>query len=365
MARRRRSFDIFSMSFLDTICCAFGAVILLYMILNAQSGRTFKDDTSELRAEVDKLEEQVLEGYKDLVVLRNALTATDEKARAAGQAERMQTEAEKLKQQLADAEAETLSKRESIERLKQELKSLEESNRRLEGGTKSEGSPGVRVKGFIGNGDRQYLTGLKVGGDRVLFLVDASASMMDETVVNVIRLRNMSETKRRAADKWRRTVNTLDWLTSQIPAKSKFQVYAFNTQAHSLMPGTDGKWQSADDADALNGALTQMRKLVPQDGTSLENAFAVVTTLNPQPDNVILITDGLPTQGASPPLIRKTVDGDQRLKFFERALGRLPAGIPINVVLMPMEGDPMAPFAFWQLTKKTHGSFMSPAKDWP
>jgi len=353
------------MSFLDTICCAFGAVILLYMILNAQSGRTFKDDTSDLRAEVDKLEDQVLEGYKDLVVLRNALTATDEKARAAGQAERLKSEAEKLKQQLADADAETLSKRESIERLKQELKSLEEGNRRLEGGTKSEGSPGTRVKGFIGNGDRQYLTGLKVGGDRILFLVDASASMMDETVVNVIRLRNMSETKRRAADKWRRTVNTLDWLTSQIPAKSKFQVYAFNTQAHSLMPGTDGKWQSADDADALNGALTQMRKIVPQDGTSLENAFAVVTTLNPQPDNIILITDGLPTQGASPPLIRKTVDGDQRLKFFERALGRLPAGIPINVVLMPMEGDPMAPYAFWQLTKKTHGSFMSPAKDWP
>jgi hypothetical protein len=77
-----------------------------------------------------------------------------------------------------------------------------------------------------------------------------------------------------------------------------------------------------DDADALNGALTQMRKLVPQDGTSLENAFAVVTTLSPVPDNVILITDGLPTQGASPPLIRKTVDGEQRLKFFERALGR-------------------------------------------
>jgi hypothetical protein len=35
-----------------------------------------------------------------------------------------------------------------------------------------------------------------------------------------------------------------------------------------------------------------MRKLVPQDGTSLENAFAVVTTLSPVPDNVILITTG-------------------------------------------------------------------------
>ena len=362
---RRRNFDIFSMSFLDTVCCAFGAVILLYMIINAQTARSFDNDTSDLHAEVNKLEEEVLEGYKNLVVLRNALTATDEKARAAGQAERMTTEIEKLKQQLADSEQETLSKREAIERLKQDLKSMEESNRRLEGGTTSLGAPGTRVKGFVGNGDRQYLTGLKVGGSRILFLVDSSASMMDDTLVNIIRLRNMSETRRRAADKWRRTVNTLDWLTSQIPAKSQFQAYSFNTTAHPLVAGSEGKWLSASDAEALTGAMTQMRKLVPQDGTSLENAFAVVTMLNPQPDNIILITDGLPTQGASPPLIRKTVDGEQRLKLFQRALSRLPSNIPINVILMPMEGDPMAAYAFCALSRKTHGSCMAPAKDWP
>ena len=57
MARRRRKFDIFSMSFLDTICCAFGAIVLLYMILNAAGSRVFQKDTSQLRAEVDKLEE--------------------------------------------------------------------------------------------------------------------------------------------------------------------------------------------------------------------------------------------------------------------------------------------------------------------
>jgi hypothetical protein len=365
MARRRRSFDIFSMSFLDTVCCAFGAVILLYMIINASASRSFDDDTSDLRAEVDRLEEEVLEGYQNLVVLRNSLEAVNRSETAEAAAARILEEAERLKLELADAEKETLSKRESIERLKQDLKSLEESNRRLEGGTKSEGEPGTRVKGFVGSGDRQYLTGLKVGGSHVLILVDASASMMDETVVNVIRLRNMSETRRRAADKWRRTVNTLDWLTSQLPGNAQLQAYAFNTAARALVSGSDGKWLSASDAAALNGALTEMRKLVPQDGTSLENAFAVVTALNPRPDNIILITDGLPTQGASPPAIRKTVDGEQRLKFFERALGKLPSGVPVNVILMPMEGDPMAPSAYWALTRKTHGSFLSPAKDWP
>ena len=57
MSRRRKKFDIFSMSFLDTICCAFGAIVLLYMILNAAGNKTFKNETSELRAEVDRLEE--------------------------------------------------------------------------------------------------------------------------------------------------------------------------------------------------------------------------------------------------------------------------------------------------------------------
>ena len=73
MARRRRKFDIFSMSFLDTICCAFGAIVLLYMILNAAGSRVFQNDTSQLRAEVDKIEEEVLQGYADLLVLRNRL----------------------------------------------------------------------------------------------------------------------------------------------------------------------------------------------------------------------------------------------------------------------------------------------------
>ena len=30
--RRARDFEVFSMSFLDTICCAFGPIILLFML---------------------------------------------------------------------------------------------------------------------------------------------------------------------------------------------------------------------------------------------------------------------------------------------------------------------------------------------
>ncbi|NJD33210.1 MAG: VWA domain-containing protein [Gammaproteobacteria bacterium] len=363
MARRKT--EVFSLSFLDVIACGFGAVVLFYTILSAQAGVHRQHRNEELQSEVDKLEEQVLEGYKNLVVLRNALEGTERAVPAEGLANRIIEETEQLKQQLAEAEKETLSRREAIEKLKQDLKSLDEGNRRLEAGTQSPGQTGTRIKGFIGSGDRQYLTGLKIGGERVVILVDVSASMMDETVVNVIRLRNMPEVKRMAAEKWRRTVATVDWLTSQLPAKSKFQVYAFNTQAHALVPDSDGKWLAGNDSAALNRVLQELRKVVPKDGTSLENALAAIGTLSPKPDNIILITDGLPTQGASPPLVKKTIDGDGRLKLFEKAIGRLPAGVPLNVILMPMEGDPMAPSAYWTLARRTNGSFMSPAKDWP
>ncbi len=363
MARRKT--EIFSLSFLDVIACGFGAVVLFYTILSAQAGVQRQHRNDELLSEVNRLEEQVLDGYKNLVVLRNSLEGTDKPVPAEGLASRIIEQSEELKQQLAEAEKETLSKREAIERLKQDLKSLDEGKRRLEAGTPSPGQPGTRIKGFIGSGDRQYLTGLKVGGQRILILVDASASMMDESVVNVIRLRNMPDVRRMAAPKWRRAVATVDWITSQLPAKSQFQAYAFNTQPRALVPGSAGKWLDANDAAALSGTLSELRKTVPQDGTSLENALAVAGTLSPRPDNILLITDGLPTQGASPPLVQKVIDGDGRLKLFQRAIGKLPPGIPVNVILLPMEGDPMASGAYWALARRTNGSFLSPARDWP
>lgn len=362
----RRKFDIFSMSFLDTICCAFGAIVLLYMILNAQTGKQQQRNTSDLHAEVNKLEERVLEGYANLVVLRNSNKATDEQTvRTEGLSDRVLEETERLKQQLADADKLAVSRREAIEKLKADLKELDESQKRLTAGSPSAGKPGNRVKGFVGTGDRQYLSGIKLGGERIVILVDASASMLDETVVNVIRMRNMSESRRLMSEKWRRTVSTVDWLTAQIPAKSKFQVLAFNTHAWTLAKEGAIKWLDGSDAQALNDVVKTLRTTVPKDGTSLENAFAAMNTLSPAPDNVFIITDGLPTQGASPPLIKKTVDGDDRLKLFERALAKYPNRVPANVILMPMEGDPSASGAFWALARRTGGSFLMPSKDWP
>ena len=37
----------------------------------------------------------------------------------------------------------------------------------------------------------------------------------------------------------------------------------------------------------------------------------------------------------------------------------------INVILLPLEGDPQASSNFWKLTAKNNGLLFVPSKDWP
>ena len=96
----------------------------------------------------------------------------------------------------------------------------------------------------------------------------------------------------------------------------------------------------------------------------MEGVFRALQAMSPAPDNIFLITDGLPTQGSAPPRGSK-VSGKQRQKLFRDAIKLLPRGVPVNIILGPMEGDPMAASEFWQLAQVSKGAFMSPSKDWP
>jgi hypothetical protein len=104
--------------------------------------------------------------------------------------------------------------------------------------------------------------------------------------------------------------------------------------------------------------------MIPEDGTSLESLVLKLRDLTPLPDNVYLIIDSLPTQGTRAPR-RATISGSDRLDLFRNALAKLPNQVPINVILFPMEGDPLASAAFWNLARTTGGAYMAPSRDWP
>jgi hypothetical protein len=357
MARRQTT--TFSMSFLDVISCGFGAVVLFYTIISAQAGLYRIKENTDLTAESRRLEQEVLDGYKHLAELRNALDSTeDRKIRAAGLSREMLEKLRLTQEELSRYEHDTLARRESLERLKADLKQLEEGTRRLR-----ETAPPEAVPAPL---DREQLVTLKVDGRHVLVLVDSSASMLDETVVNIIRMRNMPPERRIASTKWRQAVNTVEWVASRLPDSTQFQVYAFDTAPRPVVEGTAGRWLSVKDAGQVESALQALRRTAPTGGSSLQNAFAVIRQLDPAPDNVILVTDGLPTQGDKPPLMRTLVTMEQREDLMQEAVKSLPASPPpVSIVLLPMEGDPSAPIYFWRLARATGGGFLSPAKDWP
>jgi hypothetical protein len=363
--KKRRAFEVFTLSFLDCICCGFGAVVLFYTIVQAQKGAQDILALDQLTGEVSKLEEEVKEGTLHLVQLKNTLEKTDTDASAAAaRAARVAAELKQRREQSSVYDEETLARRAHINQLKADIKSLEEGVKRLQGGALDKAPAGTRVKSFRGRGDRKYISALQMKGKRILVLLDTSASMMDEDIAKVIKLRNQPEPLRRSAQKWRRSLDILEWITAQLPDNGQFQVIGFNAKAKPIQANTGNQWLSNNDPRVINGVLTAARAVTPGDGTSLVNAFLSVRTMNPEPDQIILITDGLPTQG-SVAASRKFINSREREKLFDDAMKIMERKLPIDVVLLPMKGDPLAAHAFWRLARRGNGSFVIPSRDWP
>jgi hypothetical protein len=365
MARKKvkRNFDPISLAFLDVMSCGFGAAILLFLIIDHNVIESRSQEDPVLSAEVAMLEVDVREGQEDLFRIRNTLNQVSmEVVEAQGLAERIQSEIDEFMAQLAALEGNSMATEESLEALRADVQSLEEELLRLQASAVEE--RGTSSREFVGDGDRQYLTGMFLGGNRILILIDNSASMLDDTLVNIIRTRNMSDDAKRAAPKWRRAVKIVEWISSQLPLVSQYQVMSFNETVSSVLPGTDDLWLEVADQDELDEVIRQVQNLVPQGGSNLEAAFRAIAAMSPRPDNVYLITDGLPTQGSRPSGAR-TVSPRDRLRLFSDALQVMPQNIPVNTILLPMEGDPGAAAAYWQLGLLSGGSFLTPSRDWP
>jgi hypothetical protein len=359
MARKKRKFSTFNLSFLDIMSCGLGAVALVFLIIKHDVNDHIDQQNLDLRAEVNLLEIEVKDGDEGLVAIKNTLSALDiELAKAEGLARRINEDITAVRDKIIVLDSDDTDQQ--IKALEEELKALTEQKKSLE----EEQKKGNELRRIEGEGQRQYLTGLHLGGKRILVLLDTSASMLDESLVNVIRRKNMSDDTKRTSPKWLRALAAIEWLTAQLPKDSHYQLYTFNTKVTAAIKETQGKWLDVGDQQEMEQAILNLRDIVPQNGTSLERAFMSLAQLNPLPDNVMLLTDGLPTQGLSKPK-RYTITGADREELFENAIEILPAGIPINIMLWPMEGDPMAASSFWKLATYTAGSFISPSKDWP
>ena len=367
MARRRRPIEVFSMSFLDCMSCGFGAVILFFMIINAQVRQTAEQDPTSRMSETKKLEIEILDGRKNMVLARNTIEQLeDQQQTAEGKIAQILMLIEQLRIELSKYSNETLAKIERVEKLQADIKELEEEVARLMQIAEEQETDGAKISEFDdeGQGSRQYLTGLKLDGARTLILVDRSASMLDDKIINIIRRRNMSDRDKLRSVKWRQVVASVDWLTAQIRPGTKFQIYMFNNTVEPVIKGSGGTWLTASDNTQLDEAVRVLQQTPPMNGTNMHAAFAAARALDPRPDNIILLADGLPTMDDAT-TTRRTVTGGQRVRLFSNAARELPAGVPVNILLYPLEGDYEAPILYWDLAFQTGGSLISVSRDWP
>jgi hypothetical protein len=357
----RRQLSPFNLAFLDIMFCGFGAVVLLVLLVNSQLVNSRNQLHDDLRAEVNRLELEVRAGELYLGELQADLEADQEEQVSINDAIREQQQTIMLlTREMESNKEQSKNRKMKVDTLANELKKMDARQQQL---PRTETvATGNKARRFEGEGNRQYLTGLKLGGKRVVLLIDGSASMLDSSVVNVIRKRNMSKANQLSSKKWQQVQKTVRWLLANLPPSSSVQLLVFNSKVQRLS-ADNTSWVPVTD-NAVQDMLVRFRDTVPSGGTSLENGFAAAAALQPKPDNIVLLTDGLPTQGKKPPRA-KLISGGQRGKFFEQAIKKIPRGIPVNTILFPMEGDPLAPVLYWQLAINSKGSFFTPTADWP
>jgi hypothetical protein len=164
MKKRNRDIQIFSLSFLDCICCGFGAVILLFVLSKFAEPLIIEEVREDLQSKIVQLEEELVEIRGETVVLNRELEAkkeqlSKEKIRLA----RLQGDFSKIKGQYAGSKDYAEVQNIIEGKLARAFQELTAEMRRL---LKSQPR---KIERSIG--------GIPVDSEYIIFIIDTSGSM--------------------------------------------------------------------------------------------------------------------------------------------------------------------------------------------
>ena len=161
---RRRAAEEFSLSFLDVICCGFGAVILLLMITKTVQPQIIEASTVNMEGKLADLQEQIYEIRGESVVLNRDLNAKHEQL--SEYTERiaiLQGQLASTRSQYDSIQVETNSNDVITEQLAIARQQLSDEMKRLLG------SQYLSKNNLIG--------GIPVDSEYIIFIIDTSGSM--------------------------------------------------------------------------------------------------------------------------------------------------------------------------------------------
>jgi hypothetical protein len=352
--RQRKKSEGFNLAFIDIMSCGLGAVILVFMLV--------KHNVNDSSVELENLENDI----QNLEVIKQDSIQLLQSIEAQLSEETSQEAA--IRQKLAELQAALADKNADVENIAREIENLKSDIVGIEVKEKEDLLETEQLS------EENYLLGLKVEGQRIAILVDSSASMTNEKLIDIIKTKNSSKKDKQQAKKWVRTINIVEWLLARLPKDSDIVVVTFSEKAKTL--GKQG-WMKASDPASLPSILSDLNGLIPEGGTNLQAGLEMVNKYTPS--NLYIITDGLPTRGESSykslnpfascsSLTGKssTISGACRIKLFQQTIKESArSGVQVNVLLLPIEGDPDAINQYWYWSALTGGLVISPASNWP
>ncbi len=161
--KRRREFEIFSMSFLDAICCGFGAMILLFLVIRVAEPARLEEAARDIDGLIAQYEQELNEIIGETERVRRQELNTTENLRAdTSRIEDLQAQLERIRAQVFAVEDPTLETEQN--RLASAKQSLTEEMRRL----LADYRPPI---------DEYKVGGIPVDSEYIIFLIDTSGSM--------------------------------------------------------------------------------------------------------------------------------------------------------------------------------------------
>ncbi len=206
--RRRRSVEVFSLSFLDCICCGFGAIILLLVLTEYARPAKIEESRVNLRAQLRNLQQQ-------LEVIRGESDDLERQLR--GRVDNLQRERQKLARLSGDLSR--LEGRYAASKQGAAVTNTLESD--LVSARQKLSAEMMRLlKERANRPAAEAIAGIPIDSEYVIFVIDTSSSM--------------------TSGHWDQNLAVIDEILGLYPQVKGIQV--MNDQGTYLFAGTQGRW---------------------------------------------------------------------------------------------------------------------------
>lgn len=235
--RRRRNVEAFSLSFLDCICCGFGAIILLLVLSKIYEPMIIEKTQDDLESLIALLQQELFEIRGETTVINRDLESV-----------RMQTSSTKLRLARLQGELNTVDGQYAATQQDSEAM-VDEGSLRI---TKQRLTEEMRrLQPYYRRPDDDAVAGIPVDSEYVIFIVDTSGSMQNAN--------------------WNRVIEKVTETLDVYPQVKGIQImndngnYMFNQYAGRWIPDTPGRreaivrtmrtWRPFSDSNPVDGII--------------------------------------------------------------------------------------------------------------